>query len=457
MSRPEVALEVLEILKAQEMRGEKMVNHFRFAYSLLGLGLLASVHGVNQPAANLVYLWQGLSWLVYSLTLYLVLGRLAGRHLGWLKYVTVTLDILLSASTILASAANHSGVLEYFLSFMPQLGVFWNVASGFRLSAIASVYSALLNAIINGCLVFWAATTGLVAVSSVSVFGSPAINFSDMTTTIVFIALPGFLSAFMAHIARRLVRRAEEESLKRARMEKERNRLGRYLSKNLVDLILQDPDKLELGGARRQATIMFTDIRNFTPFSETHEPEEVVGFLNDYFTRMHEIVCRYGGTLDKYLGDGLMVEFGIPIPGYQAPLRAVIAALEMVQTVREMNLRARTPGTPEIEIGAGIVTGLVVAGDIGSLERMEYTCIGDTVNFAARLESMNRRLGACVTICGATLLAMPQGILGVQTHENAVVKGKRDPVTIHSLAIGDDLPGLIESLRRELGRVEASP
>lgn len=450
------ALEIREILNAQEMRGEKLVNHFRLGYSVLGLGLLASAWEINRPAASVAFLVQGLAWAVYALVLYGLLRWLRGRYVPWLKYVTITLDLLLCASTAIPTALNNSGILEYFLSFMALLGVFWNIASGFRLSLAAGIYSAILTMALNLGILLFAVQTGLVGTSPTSVYGVPLINVSDQVNAIFFIAMPGVMAAVMARIARGLVQRAEEESLKRARMEKERDRLGRYLSKNLVDLVLANPDKLELGGARRVATIMFTDIRNFTPYSETREPEEVVRFLNDYFTQMHEIVFRYGGTLDKYLGDGLMAEFGVPFPGFRAPLRAVIAALEMVYVVHRMNERARMPGQPAVDIGAGISTGPVVAGDIGSLDRMEYTCIGDTVNFAARLEGMNRSLSSSIAICESTYQALPPDLLPAEKHEGVAVKGKREPVVLYTIQVPDDIPALLEVLKKELDRVEAN-
>jgi len=407
---------------------------------------------VNTHEASVALAVLGGVWLVYSVALYVVFRLLQGRYVPWLKYCTVTIDILLAAMSVFSSAQNNSGIIEYFFSFMFWPGLFWTIASGFRLSFAAGMYAAALSMTVNCLILGYAVSTGLVATSPVSVYGTPQINVGDQINSIIFIALPGVLVAVMARIARGLVQRAEEESHKRARMEKERDRLGRYLSKNLVDLVLQNPDKLELGGARRQATIMFTDIRNFTPFSETREPEEVVRFLNDYFTRMHEIVFRHGGTLDKYLGDGLMAEFGVPFPGYRAPLRAVIAALEMVYVVRGINARSGQP----IEIGAGISTGPVVAGDIGSLERMEYTCIGDTVNFASRLEGMNPRLKASISVCERTFAELPTHLLDFEKHEGIQVKGKREPVVVYTIAVPEDVPGLIVELKRELDRVEAN-
>ena len=287
--------------------------------------------------------------------------------------------------------------------------------------------------------------SGAVAVSVDSVFGVPAINILDESIAIVFVSLSGAIAGVIASTARRLVRHAAEATVQRERLEKEKARLGRYLSKDLVEMVLKDPDLFELGGSRYQATILFSDIRNFTPFSERREPEEVVRFLNHYFTRMSEIVFRHGGTLDKYLGDGLMVEFGVPFALSSAPRVAVLAALEMLQEVERLNEEEASQGGPRIEIGVGIATGPVVAGNIGSLERMEYTCIGDTVNYAARLEAINKALSSNIVLCETTRTALDD-IIKLQSHTDIKVKGKRDPMVLYSVTLDDGIDTVIQRM-----------
>ncbi len=178
---------------------------------------------------------------------------------------------------------------------------------------------------------------------------------------------------------------------------------------------------------------MFTDIRNFTLLTESVEPEAVVSFLNEYFTEMVDIVFRYGGTLDKYIGDGLMAVFGAPLSVEDAPKRAVIAAIEMVQALERMNQR-KLLGGGEIQMGVGIATGTVISGNIGSLQRMEYTCIGDTVNTAARPEQFNKELGSKIIICQTTFAtlddcvpAQPTGALSIRGKSRQVHPLHRGP------------------------------
>jgi adenylate cyclase len=168
-----------------------------------------------------------------------------------------------------------------------------------------------------------------------------------------------------------------------------RSAYSRFLPAHVVESLLKSPDSLKLGGVNQIVTVLFADIRGFTPFSAVMEPEEVVAVLNQYFSEMTEIIFTHGGTLDKYIGDGLMALFGAPYTSENDPLNAVKAAVEMQQRMgalkeyfRSINRLKRT-----IEIGIGIYTGKVTVGYIGSNRRTDYTAIGDTVNMAARFES----------------------------------------------------------------------
>ena len=166
---------------------------------------------------------------------------------------------------------------------------------------------------------------------------------------------------------------------------KVKNTFKRYVSKQVVDELLGDNAKLNLGGEQREVTILFTDIRGFTSMSEKMEPERVVTTLNEYFSDMIDIVFKHNGTLDKIIGDELMVLYGAPISGENDTQRAVETAVEMQGKIEELNKERKKRKEPPILVGAGINKGLVVSGNIGSRDLMDYTVIGDTVNVASRL------------------------------------------------------------------------
>ncbi len=166
--------------------------------------------------------------------------------------------------------------------------------------------------------------------------------------------------------------------------------LCRYVTREIAEEVMKQKGRMRLGGTRQPVSILFSDIRNFTAISERLEPEQIVEFLNDYFAAMvHEIFAEQG-TLDKFMGDGIMAVFGAPISRPDDPLRAVRSAIGMRRSLRAFNERQRAAGGVEIDIGIGISHGESISGNIGSEQRMEYTVIGDSVNLASRLEGLTK-------------------------------------------------------------------
>jgi len=203
-----------------------------------------------------------------------------------------------------------------------------------------------------------------------------------------------------------------------AREEVARANYSRFMPEYVVKQILEKPDSFKLGGVNETITLLFADIRGFTAFSETESPERVVALLNRYFSAMSEIIFDNGGTLDKYIGDGIMAIFGAPKPSPKDADNAVKTAIEMQKRVVQLNIDLKADGFPEIAAGIGLHTGIATIGYIGSEQRSEYTAIGDTVNLASRLESSAE--GGQILISEAT---------GKACTESFKIK-KRDPLTV---------------------------
>ena len=212
-----------------------------------------------------------------------------------------------------------------------------------------------------------------------------------------------------------------------AREEVARANYSRFLPEYVVKQMLENPDSFKLGGVSQVITILFADIRGFTRISEHAPPEKIVGLLNRYFSAMTDIIFAHGGTLDKYLGDGLMALFGAPTATPDDASNALNAAVAMQRRLIGINRELRDEGFPEIGVGMGLHTGEVIVGYIGSDRRSEYTAIGDTVNTSSRLESNAR--GGEILISDATAQAA-HSRYKLQPREPITVKNRQQPVEL---------------------------
>ena len=204
---------------------------------------------------------------------------------------------------------------------------------------------------------------------------------------------------------------------------------GRYVSKDVYARLVANPALAELGGTRRDMSVLFSDIRGFTAVTEKGNPEDLVAQLNEYFTRMVDIVFRHGGTIDKFVGDMVMALFGAPVDDVNHAEHAIAAGLEMVRELGELNRKWVEEGRAQLDIGIGINSGDMIAGNIGSSSIMSYTVIGDNVNLGARLESLNKDYQTRIIISEATRSRL-SGTYDVRPLGDVVVKGKTRPVAI---------------------------
>jgi adenylate cyclase len=237
----------------------------------------------------------------------------------------------------------------------------------------------------------------------------------------------------------------------------ERERLKLTFSKFTNKIVAERAasGNLALGGEIRNVTVFFTDIRSFTAMSEKMQPQEVVGFLNDYMTRMVKCVNKTGGVVDKYIGDSIMAVWGAPETTgnlVNDAWNAVKTALMMRYELHEFNKQRTAEGKSPVRIGCGINSGMVVAGQIGSADRMEYTVIGDAVNFASRTESLNKPFATDILITENTWQLVKDKVI-VEQMPSVHVKGKEESVRMFAVinAVGGKNPQTIEQLRQILG------
>jgi adenylate cyclase len=214
----------------------------------------------------------------------------------------------------------------------------------------------------------------------------------------------------------------------------------------VVNALIKNPGMTKLGGERREITVLFSDIRGFTTFSEKHTPEEVVAMLNEYLGEMTDIIFRWDGTLDKFVGDEILAFWGAPISQENHAELAVKCALNMVKRLKELQLKWESEGKTPLDSGIGINTGEVLVGNIGAEgKKMDYTVIGDHVNLGARVEGLTRKYDARILITEFTLAKIRGAIrdqsiwrLKIEGLEKVTVKGKEKPVEIYKLEEGSE-------------------
>ena len=203
-----------------------------------------------------------------------------------------------------------------------------------------------------------------------------------------------------------------------------------YVSKSIVDELIKHPEKLELGGEDKNITVLFSDIRGFTTLSEKLTPQELVAHLNEYLSAMTDIIFKYEGTLDKYVGDEIMAFWNAPLEQENHAELACLAALEMMSKLHDLN--ENWPEDRNLNIGIGMNTGLMTVGNMGSKSRMDYTLMGDNVNLGARLEGTNKIYGTNIIISDLTYGEIKDQFI-CRELDNIRVKGKQKPVMIYEV------------------------
>lgn len=219
-----------------------------------------------------------------------------------------------------------------------------------------------------------------------------------------------------------------------------------YVNPSLVDELVAHPEKLVLGGQREELTVLFSDIEGFTAFAENLPPEELVRILNEYLSVMSEIIFKNDGTLDKYEGDAVMAFWGAPIPLHDHALRACLSALQMQESLLELNNAWTEAGRPRIRIRIGLNTGEMVVGNMGAAGKFAYTVIGDSVNLASRLEGANREYRTGIMVSQRTYELVKDRIFGREL-DRITVKGRNEPVTVFELLCSRDHPQADETER----------
>lgn len=346
-----------------------------------------------------------------------------------LLVASTVFDAVLAFLIILPSVAwprvGYAGVLA-----APDFA-FWAlvvVASGLRLSRVAAL---------AGSGTAMAAVVGLVALDLSRNADRVVYGVGEVLLALVLLGGATLLALGLDGRVRGLVGRGAEEAVAK---ERARQRLGAYVSEEVAALALREPEAV-MGGVIREVTVLFSDLRGFTRTGESLAPAELIGQLNAYLEAMVAAIHRHGGVVDKYMGDAILAVFGVPEARGDDARRAVAAAAAMQEALAEHNRQRAARGLPPLRHGIGLHQGPVVAGHVGTPERLQYTVIGDTVNVASRLQTATKDLGYPVLLSDAVLrrVAEEGGVSpAVVPLPPLELRGRSSPIGVAALA---DLDG----------------
>lgn len=397
----------------EEQAGERKINLLRLVFLLLFLANEFSNYYLLKVVAGWLHVravWTMLAWIAYAAAAWYAVNRL-GFYARPVKYISAGVDALFLTLTIVLVEGHNGPLVPVFYILI----VGCTLRYSYRAILAASAFSAL----------------GYAAVWYTS-FGNPRLMPIPAYSAVIHLLIMVMMGAFSAYAVskmRGLVLKFAENFARREMVE---GALSRYVSRQVAKKILDSPDGgSAMGvGRRTQAAVLISDIRGFTPLSEGMDPGELVALLNSYFSRMVDVVFRHDGTLDKFVGDALIVVFNDPFEQTDAEKRAVACAAEMQAELAAFNAGQTASGGRTLGVGIGVHCGPVVAGNVGSESRMDYTVIGDTVNFASRLQG--KAPAGAVFVSGA----VKDKTAGAFTYESAGVmefKGYREPAEVFKL------------------------
>ena len=353
----------------EEQSGERKINLLRLVFLLVFLANEFSNYYLLKVVAGWLHeraVMTMLAWIAYAAGAWYLVNRrrLYGRAV---KYVSAGADALFLALTIVLVEGNNGPLIPVFYILIVGCALRYS----YRAILAASAFSAL----------------GYAAVWYTS-FGNPRLTPIPAYSAVIHLLIMVMMGAFSAYAVNKMRGLVLKFAENFARREMAEGALSRYVSRQVAKKILDSPDGgSAMGvGRRTQAAVLISDIRGFTPLSEGMDPGELVGLLNSYFSRMVDVVFRHDGTLDKFVGDALIVVFNDPFEQTDAERRAVACAAEMQREIAVFNGEQRAGGRHTLGVGIGVHCGPVVAGNVGSESRMDYTVMGDTVNFASRLQ-----------------------------------------------------------------------
>lgn len=407
MKQQKISDDFITLLKQREYRVENRLNKLKMAAILFFafLDIVTMVMKNSKPDTRIVII-AVISTVIFLLYFILVHHvTTSHEYRPWLKYLISTVDFLLISGSLIV--VHGQGVLqilkpEYMVMFFLLLTVLLIFINALRFGRMIILYNTALG-------------IGL-SIYALSNAGVPAFFiFYAVPFLLLSGLLASWISSWMTHLFIDL---------------NKRQRLMRFLSKEVIESIDNGTITLKLGGEEMFATILFTDIRGFSQLSEDHAPVDVVSLLNQYFATVTEIIHAHNGTIDKFIGDAVMAIFGVPVRRDDDAMQAVQAAKRIHEALPGLNAKLAAMGFAPLVLGTAIHTGVVVAGNIGSDHRMDYTVIGDAVNVTARIEELNKKYSTTILFSESTKVLSKEDAEFV---DQMVPRGRREPINLFTV------------------------
>lgn len=409
---------ITRIFRIEEEKSEKIINNARIIialiYAALGRGIQNQI-----PAQSLAAIYI-ISAFTFCYGIFMFFFLRAGKYTPRVKYISSYMDITLLSVAIYFFGTFRSFKTEAFLVYF-----LWIALAAMRFSVRLTIFTGILGAFTYIIVIALAIFNSTVEFGTITEsFTTPKVSLANLIIKIIFMTTLFLIAAYIAKVYRKLVDQSISKDLEVRKKEEEKERvkdtLSRYVSHQVAEKILHEG--ITLTGEKKNATILFCDIRNFTKMSEDMSPEEVVIFLNEYLTLMIDAIFEYGGTLDKFVGDEIMAVYGVPVSSGNDEEMAVRTALRMKEKLQVLNQERKEVGKDPINFGIGIHSGEVVAGNIGSEKRMEYTVIGQSVNLASRIEALNKEFKTDILITD-TVYERVKHFIEIEKQPSISVKG----------------------------------
>ncbi len=418
-------------LTRSSSRAEKSVAILRLAVAAAAWLRVVAIYGWEPYARFDPKIWVVTTGLaVGALGSLGILAHLrTGKLVSWQRGASIALDFTVIAATLIPAtvwpASDYLGVLRSPDVAVILLGL---IVAGFRMSMrMVGLATALALAL----------CTALIALDLAGNSALLAYDFDEYAIAGIYLMASVGLAVAVVWRTRQLV---EEGSAATAESERTRQRLGAYVSAELTSRLLEG-EQVDLEGRRQDVAVLFSDLRGFTTYAEPLTPERLVEELNEYLDAMVTVIREEGGVVDKYIGDAIMVVFGVPHSRPDDAARALRTAARMQSALVVLNMARARRGLPPLNQGIGIHYGPTVAGNIGTPERLQYTVVGDTVNVASRVESMTKQLDVGVLITQETVeAAAGHDHPAVTLHGAVPLRGRDGTLNVYTLE-GDAASG----------------